>query len=158
MDPLTGLAALNATFAGVKKLIEHGKDIEDVFSSLKRWATTASDMYEWCNEQEKTPSIFKKISFSNTLSSEALDAVMVRRKLEQQETQLRELMMWHGGPGMYEEFIQERRKIKDFREKTIYKQQRMRREFFQNAMYIGAIGGLLTALGYFGVLINDMLK
>ena len=34
MDPITLLAAASTAFNGVKKLIEHGREIEDVFSQL----------------------------------------------------------------------------------------------------------------------------
>ena len=48
MDPITLLAAASTAFNGVKKLIEHGREIEDVLSQLGKWATATSDLQEWC--------------------------------------------------------------------------------------------------------------
>lgn len=128
MDPITLLAAASAAFNGVKKLVEHGRQIEDVFGQLSKWASYTSDLQEWCKQEESKPSIFKKLSFKDD-TSEALTVMSIRMKLAQQEKDIREIFQWYGPPDAYEEFIKERRKIKAQREKMIYQQARRRKEF-----------------------------
>lgn len=128
MDPITLLAAASAAFNGVKQLVEHGREIEDVFGQLSKWASATSDLQEWCRQEESKPSIFKKLSFNDD-TAEALNVMSVRMKLAQQEKDIREMFQWYGPPGAYEEFIAERRRIKDQRERMIYQQARRRKEF-----------------------------
>jgi hypothetical protein len=149
MDPITLLAAASTAFNGVKKLIEHGREIEDVFSQLGKWATATSDLQEWCKQQDATPSIFKKLSFKNDTAA-AMDAVTVRMKLAQQEKDIREMFQWYGPPDSYEEFIRERRKIKAQREKMIYQQARRRKEFMWFCINTAAIVLAIAFVGWLG--------
>ena len=149
MDPITLLAAASAAFNGVKKMIEHRREIEDVFSQLGKWATATSDLQEWCKQQDATPSIFKKLSFKNDTAA-AMDAVTVRMKLAQQEKDIREMFQWYGPPDSYEEFIRERRKIKAQREKMIYQQARRRKEFMWFCINTAAIVLAIAFVGWLG--------
>ena len=149
MDPITLLAAASTAFNGVKKLIEHGREIEDVFSQLGKWATATSDLQEWCRQQDAKPSIFKKLSFKNDTAA-AMDAVTVRMKLAQQEKDIREMFQWYGPPDSYEEFILERRKIKAQREKMIYQQARRRKEFMWFCINTAAIVLAIAFVGWLG--------
>ena len=149
MDPITLLAAASTAFNGVKKLIEHGREIEDVLSQLGKWATATSDLQEWCKQQDAKPSIFKKLSFKNDTAA-AMDAVTVRMKLAQQEKDIREMFQWYGPPDSYEEFILERRKIKAQREKMIYQQARRRKEFMWFCINTAAIVLAIAFVGWLG--------
>ena len=156
MDPITLLAAANAAFHGVKKLIDHGKEIEDVFAQLSKWASYTSDLQEWCKQEEAKPSIFKKLSFKDD-TSEALNVMSIRMKLAQQETDIREMFQWYGPPNAYEEFIQERRRIKAHREKMIYDQARRRKEFVYLMFNISLIALALAFLGWIGFVMYQLL-
>ena len=157
MDPITLLAAASAAFNGVKKLVEHGREIEEVFSQLGKWATATSDLQEWCKQQDTKPSIFKKLSFKNDTAA-AMDAVTVRMKLAQQEKDIREMFQWYGPPDSYEEFIKERRKIKAQREKMIYEQARRRKEFMYLMFNLSAIALGLAAVGWMAWVLFALLK
>ena len=157
MDPITLLAAASAAFNGVKQLVEHGKEIEDVFGQLSKWASYTSDLQEWCRQEESKPSIFKKLSFGDD-TSEALNVMSIRMKLAQQEVEIREMFQWYGPPGAYEEFIAERRRIKDQREKMIYEQARRRKEFLYNAFYISTTVVLLGILGWMGWVVYELIQ
>jgi len=146
MDPITLMAGASAAFKGVQTLINNGREIEEVFGQLAKWATVVSDLQEWCGQQEKTPSIFKKLSFKDD-TAEALNTVMIRQRIANQEKEIREMFQWYGPPGAYEEFIKERRRIKDNRERMIYQQQRKRKAFLYNLGYGGLLCALLFILG-----------
>lgn len=157
MDPITLMAAASAAFNGVKQLIDHGKDIEDVFGQLSKWASYTSDLQEWCRQEEATPSIFKKLSFGDD-TSEALNVMSIRMKIAQQETDIREMFQWYGPPGAYEEFIAERRKIKAQREKMIYEQARRRKEFLYLVVNSALIAVCLGVLGWMGWIMFELIQ
>jgi hypothetical protein len=147
IDPVSAFAMASAAFKGVQSIVNAGGEIEDVFSQLSKWAGYAADVKEWCGQQDAKPSIFKKLSFGSA-TSEAMDTVMYRQKMEQQEKEIREMFSWYGPPGAYEEFIKERRRIEDMRKRMIYDQQRRRQAFLYNGGMILAIAGLLGGIGY----------
>ena len=154
MDPITLLAAASAAFNGVKQLIDHGREIEDVFGQLSKWASATADLQEWCRQEESKPSIFKKLSFNDD-TSEALNVMSIRMKLAQQEKDIREMFQWYGPPGAYEEFIVERRRIRAHREKQIYEQARRRKEFMYLMFNISLIG---VGVGFIGWLVWVMFS
>lgn len=137
IDPITAFTAASAAFRGVQTLVNHGRDIEEVFGQLAKWAGHVSDVQEWMGQTSK-PSIFKKLTFQDDTKA-ALEAVMYRNKIAAMEKEIREMFQWYGPPGAYEEFIKERRRIKAHREKTIYEQQRRRRAFVHNSILISLI-------------------
>lgn len=133
MDPITLMAAANAAFKGVQTLVNNGREIEDVFAQLSKWATYTSDLKAWCKSEDEKPSIFKKLSFGDS-TSDALNAISVRMKIAQQETDIREMFQWYGPPGAYEEFIAERRKIEAQRKRMIHDQMLRRKAFINNVL------------------------
>jgi len=157
MDPITLMAAASAAFNGVKQLIDHGKDIEDVFSQLSKWASYTSDLQEWCRQEDAKPSIFKKLSFGDD-TSEALNSMSIRMKLAQQEKDIREMFQWYGPPGAYDEFIAERRRIKANREKMIYEQARRRKEFLYLVVHSILIAVCVGILGWMGWVVFELIQ
>ena len=157
MDPITLMAAASAAFNGVKQLIDHGKDIEDVFSQLSKWASYTSDLQEWCRQEDAKPSIFKKLSFGDD-TSEALNSMSIRMKLAQQEKDIREMFQWYGPPGAYDEFIAERRRIKAHREKMIYEQARRRKEFLYLVVHSTLIAVCVGILGWMGWVVFELIQ
>lgn len=57
MDPISIFMAASAAFNTVKKLVEAGREIEDVLGQIGVWMGKASELAELDN---KKPSIFKK--------------------------------------------------------------------------------------------------
>lgn len=146
IDPVTAFAAASTAFRGVQTLVNHGRDIEEVFGALARWAGHVSDVQEWMGQSTK-PSIFKKLTFQDDTKM-AIEAVMYRQKIAAQEKEIREMFQWYGPPGAYEEFIKERRRIKAHREKTIYEQQRRRQAFIHNIGLLLLIIGIIGLIGF----------
>ena len=50
MDPITLLAATTAAFNGIKKAIAVGREVQDVFNQLNKWADSASQLQEFINK------------------------------------------------------------------------------------------------------------
>ena len=126
MDPLSLIAMASTTFKGVQTLVNRGAEIEHVAQKLGQWYSFASDIKQ-AEKEAENPGVFKKLFDGNTVEQQALNSVMAKKKLEEQEKQIRELIVWSYGVETYQEMIMLRRKIKAQREEVIYKQRKRQR-------------------------------
>jgi hypothetical protein len=137
MDPLTALSLATAAFQGVKKVVQAGKDAEDIYKQLSKWAGHISDLNEFMSDDDKPkkPGIFEKIGFAKSATGEAFDQIIAKRKVKEMEDEIRHMFTWgelhHLGMDGYRDFILRRRKIKADREKLIYEQMRRKKKFFR---------------------------
>ena len=126
MDPLSLIAMASTTFKSIQTLVNKGAEIDHVAQKLGQWYSFASDIKEAEREAE-SPGVFKKLFEGDTVEQQALNSVIAKKKLEEQEKQIRELIVWAYGVETYQEMIMLRRKIKAEREQVIYKQRRRQR-------------------------------
>lgn len=126
MDPLSLIAMASTTFKGVQTLVNKGAEIEHVAQKLGQWYSFASDIKE-AEKEAENPGLFKKLFDGNTVEQQALNSVIAKKKLEEQEKQIRELIVWSYGVETYQEMIMLRRKIKATRQEAIYKQRKRQR-------------------------------
>jgi hypothetical protein len=126
MDPLSLIAMASTTFKGIQTLVNKGAEIEHVAQKLGQWYSFASDIKE-AEKEAESPGVFKKLFDGNTVEQQALNSVIAKKKLEEQEKQIRELIVWSYGVETYQEMIMLRRKIKAQREQAIYKQRKRQR-------------------------------
>ena len=120
------IAMASTTFKGIQTLVNKGAEIEHVAQKLGAWYSYAADIRQ-AEKEAESPGIFKKLFDGNTVEQQALNSVIAKKKLEEQEKQIRELIVWAYGVETYQEMIMLRRKIKAQREQAIYKQRRRRR-------------------------------
>jgi len=116
----------STTFKGVQTLVNRGAEIEHVAQKLGQWYSFASDIKQ-AEKEAENPGVFKKLFDGNTVEQQALNSVIAKKKLEEQEKQIRELIVWSYGVETYQEMIMLRRKIKAQREEVIYKQRKRQR-------------------------------
>jgi len=156
MDPLTALSLATAAFTGVKKVVQAGKDAEDIYKQLSKWAGHVSDLNNFINEKDeddkpKKLGIFEKIGFAKNETSEAFDQIIAKRKVKEMEDEIRHMFTWgelhHLGLDGYRDFIKRRRKIKEDREKLIWDQRRRKRKFLKLVRDI-TIGGVAILLAF----------
>ena len=126
MDPLSLITMASTTFKGIETLVNKGAEIEHVAQKLGQWYSFASDIKE-AEKEAENPGVFKKLFEGDTVEQQALNSVIAKKKLEEQEKQIRELIVWAYGLETYQEMIQLRREIKAQRERVIYKQRRRQR-------------------------------
>jgi hypothetical protein len=151
LDPVTLLATATTVFNGLKKAVELGRQAEDVFGQLGKWASAVSDLQEWINiEATKKPPLFKKLVFTKSATAEAFDAYAAQVKIRDMEKALYHWFHYgelqHLGRDGYLEFMQMRRRIKEQREKMIYEQIRRRKKLVKNASDAGLIA-VVVGLG-----------
>lgn len=154
MDPLTALSMASTAFKGIQTLVARGREIEDVAVHLGKWYGYAADIKE-AEKESKKPPIFRKLLDSGSVEQEALNSIIVKKKLEEQERQIRDLLVIRYGIETYREMIQMRKDIKAKREKLVYAQRRRRRTILD---LIAIAGGLFISgaliYGFYDLLMN----
>lgn len=145
MDPVSLVAIASSTFKGIQVLVSKGAEIEHVAQKLGHWYGLVSDIKEAEKEAENPP-LFKKMFDGNSVEEQALNAVIAKKKIEEQEKQVRELITWAYGKETYKEMMQMRRDIRAKRERMIYKQRRRQRRMLDvSAIIMGLLvsGGVI---------------
>jgi hypothetical protein len=145
LDPVSALAIATSAFNLLKKGISAGRELEDMAGQLGTWFSAVSDVKS-AEEEAKDPPLFKKLISSRSVEQEALQALVARKKIEQQEKELRELIVWRWGTEEYTAMMRDRARIKDTRAKAIQNQRRKMRKFIANTLTIVVILGLVGAL------------
>ena len=147
MDPLSLVAMASTTFKGIQIMVNKGAEIEAVAQKLSAWYAFAADIKQ-AEQESENPPIFKKLFDGQTVEQQALNSVIAKKKLEEQEKQIRELIVWAYGVETYQEMIMLRRTIKAKRDKAIYSQRRRRRIMLDSTIVI--IGLLVAGAVIFG--------
>jgi len=143
MDPLSLVAMASTTFKGLQVLVSKGAEIEHVAQKLGHWYTLVSDINQAEREAEKPP-LFKKMFDGASVEEQALNAVIAKKKIEEQEKQVRELITWAYGVETYKEMMQMRRDIRAKRERMIYRQRRKQKLMLDVS---AVISGLIVSGG-----------
>lgn len=145
IDPISAVAIATATFNGINKMINAGKEVEDVVGQVGKWYAAVSD-FNVGKQDKLNPPLFKKIINSKSVEQEAIDMFIAEKKIKDQEKQLRELLIYAYGAGAYEELIELRRKIRKQREDSLYKQARRRKNFLHTGITIFLVLLILSIL------------
>jgi hypothetical protein len=150
LDPVSALAIATSAYKVIKRGIEMGRELEDMGGQLGTWFGAVSDVKS-AEEEAKDPPLFKKLLSKNSVEQEAMQALLARKKIEQQERELRELIVYKWGTDAYVDMLRDRARIKDTRAKAIQNQRRKMRKLIANVLTITAIVGLLGAIVAFGI-------
>lgn len=151
LDPVSLLATATAVFNGLKAAVEVGREAEDIFGQLGKWAGAVADLQEWIRTEEenanKPPPLFKKLVFAKSATAEAFDTYAAKIKVAQMEEEIRHMFtlgeLWWLGKEGYNEFIMMRRGIKEKREKMVYEQIRRRKKLIRMVTDYAFIGVIL---------------
>lgn len=89
---------------------------------MGKWFGAVSDVRK-AQQNNKKPPLFKKLFQAGSVEEEALALLIHEKTIKEQEQELQTLLNWRYGFGTWKELIELRRKIKQERENTIYRQQ-----------------------------------
>ena len=145
IDPVSALAIATSAYKAIKKGIEMGRELEDMGGQLGTWFGAISDVKN-AEEEAKDPPLFKKLIAKGSVEQEAMQALFARKKIEQQEKDLRELIVWRWGTEEYTAMMRDRVKIKDTRARALQAQRRKMRNFIINTLTIVAFVALTGLL------------
>ena len=150
LDPVSALAIATSAYKVIKRGIEMGRELEDMGGQLGTWFGAVADVKN-AEEEAKDPPLFKKLIAKGSVEQQALQALMARKKIEQQEKELRELIVYKWGTDAYVEMMRDRVKIKDTHTRALENQRRKMRKLIANILTITAILGLVGAIVAFGI-------
>jgi hypothetical protein len=140
IDPITAITAATAAFNGVKKLVQAGREIEDVTGQIGKWFTAVSD-FNHARSEAENPSSMKKFMSPKSVEQEALDIVIHKKKIQEMEAELATMIKWRYGGTVYEEMIAMRRKLRAQREQAVYAKLRRKKQI-RDAIIAFAIAGI----------------
>lgn len=137
---LAELAAANAAFAVIKQAVQNGRELADAGSAITKYVGAKEELSRRAKKKKKP----------GTASSD-LEEFMALEKLNQQEAQLKETMIWSGRPGLWKDwqaFQARARKSRRVQEALAKK----RREEFVKALgiFVSIVTGVI---GIFGLVV-----
>ena len=141
IDPISAVAMATSAFKMIQKMVSAGREIEDTLGQVGKWYGAVSDFNE-AKKQADYPPLFKRLVASRSIEQEAMEMFANNKRIQQQEKDLRELLMYTYGANAYQELLDMRRSIRDQREKTVYAQARKRKAFVWNSVAFSVIGGM----------------
>lgn len=131
IDPVSAFAIATAAYNAVKQGIEVGRELHEVSGALGKFFTAVSDVKQ-SEEEEASPSIFKKLISKGSVEQEALDNLVRRRAVIKQEYELMMMVKMAYGEAAYQEMINERRAIVAKRIKEKKRQIEHKKQIIEN--------------------------
>jgi len=138
MDPVTislAMGVASKAFSAIKQGFAVGRDIEQMSGDIGRWMGAVSDV-DNAEKQAKNPPLFGKLFKAGSIEEAALAAYAAKKKLEEQRYELKVFLNMSHGPGAYEELLQMEGQIRKDRQRTVYKQQQMRRQLGEGIAWL----------------------
>jgi len=149
VDPITALATISAVWGGIKKAVEVGREVQDVFGQLSQWAQAADVLEQAAEQQPKKPPLFKKLSFGDD-TKQAFDAYAAKVKMREMEAEIRHEFLYGGlchlGMDGLREFYNVRRQIREQRIKAIQDQRAQRQALIEASITVALVLGGATAV------------
>jgi len=105
------------------------------------------------DEEANNPSLFKQIVHKESVEQEALEALIRRKKIEEQETELRTMIVYRFGIEAYRDMIEERKKITTRRKRQEHLQAQKRKSVVMNTI----LGASIIFLAYLIWAIADVV-
>ena len=112
---------------------------------MGRWFGAVNDVRKAQQNNQKPP-LFKKLFQAGSVEEEALALLIHEKTIKEQEAELQTLLNWRYGFGTWKELIEMRRKIRQEREQTIYKQQERKQSLIDGILIVFLIGLLASIL------------
>jgi len=144
LDPVSAMAIDTSAYNVLKKGIEVGRELEDMGGQLGTWFGAIADV-KAADEEASDPPLFKKVFAKSSVEQEAIENLMRRKKIEQQEKELREMIVYRFGVDAYRDMIKDRNNIRTARQKAIDARARKIKKLILNAVAIALIA-LIVAI------------
>lgn len=137
MDPISLFMAATTAFNTVKKLVEAGREVEDVLGQIGAWMGKVSELQAADN---KKPSIFKRIGGGKSVEQEAMEQLQRREAVRKQHLELMSMVKLRYGPQAFDELLQMQRQIKLKREREIIFQAQRRKDVMMYCLLAVVLG------------------
>ena len=144
LDPVSAMAIATSAYNVLKKGIEVGRELEDMGGQLGTWFGAIADV-KAADEEAADPPLFRKVFAKSSVEQEAIENLMRRKKIEQQERELREMIVYRFGVDAYRDMIKDRNNIRDARKRAVDARARRIKKLVLNAVAIALIA-LIVAI------------
>jgi len=144
LDPVSAMAIATSAYNMLKKGIEVGRELEDMSGQLGTWFGAIADV-KAADEEAADPPLFRKVFAKSSVEQEAIENLMRRKKIEQQERELREMIVYRFGVDAYRDMIKDRNTIRDARKRAVDARARRIKKLVLNAVAIALIA-LIVAI------------
>lgn len=155
MDPVTILALTSAAFNGVKKAIAVGREAQDIYSQLSKWAGHAGNLNDAISKSSKPGA-----KALGSVTGQAFDIMAAKAQLNQMEKEIHHMFIYGElqelGTAGYKEFILLRRKLKADKEAFEKEKLRKRATLLENTFWSSILGIILAISIYFAAVIYDL--
>ena len=138
MDPVTislAVGVASKAFSAIKQGFAVGRDIEQMSGDIGRWMGAISDV-DHAEKQAKNPPLFGKLFKAGSIEEAAMAAYAAKKKLEEQRYELKMFLNLTHGPQAYDELLHMEGQIRKERQRTVYKQQQLRRQVGEGIAWI----------------------
>lgn len=129
---LAELAAFNAAFATVKATVKAGSDLQAAFKSIGQMIENKDVLQEKLSKKRNS-------LFSPAVDSE-LDEFMALESIKQAEEELKQIMIYQGRPGLYDDWVMFQAKARKARQEAKKEAARKRRKLMTTIVTSAAIG------------------
>ena len=143
MDPISLFMAATAAFNTVKKLVEAGREVEDVLGQIGTWMGKATELAELDN---KKPGLFTSLKKGKSVEQEAMEQLQRREAVRKHHLEMMSMVKLRYGPQAFEDLMVMQRQIKLKRERELIFQAQRRKDV---AMY--ALLAVVLALGIWAI-------
>ena len=143
MDPISLFMAATTAFNTVKKLVEAGREVEDVLGQIGAWMGKVSELNAL---DSKKPSIFKRIGSGKSVEQEAMEQLQRREAVRKQHLEMMSMVKLRYGPQAFEDLMVMQRQIKLKRERELIHQAQRRKDFVMYIIAACVVAGGLWVL------------
>ena len=130
------LAAANAAFDVIKQSIQNGKEIYDAGEAVAEYFGLKSKLQKKAHEHGYKSD---------------LDAFLAAEKLKKQEEELKDIMIWQGRPGMWNDWLAFQAETKKSREieekKQLIARQKRKKAIVDTIAIVGAVTAAIATIG-----------
>ena len=128
IDPLTlttAVSAASAAYGQVKRLVQAGKEFEEISESLGKWMGAVSDI-DNIHKNSNNPSTFDKL-FNGSVQEVAMESFAAKKKIQKQREELKNWLIGHYGLQAYDDLLREEGRIRKARNEAIYQREEQKR-------------------------------
>lgn len=139
---LAELAAANAAFAIIKQAVSNGRDLANAGSAIADFVGAKEELRRKGEKKKRSP----------FAGGGDLEEFMALEKIKEQENQLREMMVWAGRPGMWNDWQKFQAEARKARQAALEARRRRNKKIVEVTLLTLAsiLGiGLVGVIGYF---------
>jgi len=134
MDPLSALAAFNASYAVVKTAAQNAGEISEIFSGIGKMLNAKAALDKASPDSDKSD----------------LELYAAKVEVDQKWDEVKQILVWSGHWDGYQKFVADRReKEKQARLKAVREAQKRRKNMQDIAIIIGGIVATVTVITVF---------